>query len=70
MVNHHLYGNDTKRMVGYVPQDEALFQTLTVAETIMFSAELRLPDPMSRAEKEEHVTEVGYWPNRLHDSMR
>ena len=41
------------------PQDEALFPTLTVQETLLFSAELRLPTTMPQAAKKERVGQVG-----------
>jgi len=49
------YDNDTKKMVGFVPQDDCLFPTLTVRETLFFSAELRLPSTMSHQEKERQI---------------
>lgn len=44
-----------KRSSGYVMQDDALFPMLTVRETLMFSARLRLPESMSIQEKKERV---------------
>eukprot|EP00850_Spirogloea_muscicola_P005787 SM000027S09568 [mRNA] locus=s27:52714:57126:- [translate_table: standard] len=44
-----------KRRSGYVMQDDALFPVLTVRETLLFSASLRLPGYMAWAEKVERV---------------
>ena len=44
-----------KRLSGYVMQDDQLFPMLTVRETLMFSARLRLPGSMSLEEKRERV---------------
>lgn len=47
-----------KNVVGFVDQDDTMLPTLTVHETIMTSALLRLPRDMSRAAKEMKVYEV------------
>ncbi|XP_010537533.1 PREDICTED: ABC transporter G family member 11 [Tarenaya hassleriana] len=61
-----LNGRKTKLSFGtaaYVTQDDNLIGTLTVRETIWYSARLRLPDKMSRSEKralvESTITEMG-----------
>ncbi|KVI10897.1 AAA+ ATPase domain-containing protein [Cynara cardunculus var. scolymus] len=52
----------------YVTQDETLITTLTVRESVYYSAQLQLPDSMSKAEKKERaemtIREMG-----LQDSM-
>ncbi|KAK1245801.1 hypothetical protein MKX07_004870 [Trichoderma sp. CBMAI-0711] len=52
--------NDTeyKNVVGFVDQEDTMLPTLTVHETILNSALLRLPRDMGRAAKEQRVTEV------------
>ncbi|CAG8956711.1 hypothetical protein HYFRA_00012255 [Hymenoscyphus fraxineus] len=52
--------NDTeyKNVVGFVDQEDTMLPTLTVHETIMTSALLRLPRDMTRAAKEQRVHEV------------
>ena len=52
--------NDTeyKNVVGFVDQDDTMLPTLTVHETIMTSALLRLPRDMGRNAKEQRVHEV------------
>jgi ABC-type multidrug transport system ATPase subunit/ABC-type multidrug transport system permease subunit len=47
-----------KRVVGFVDQEDTMLPTLTVHETILNSALLRLPRDMSRAAKEQRVYEV------------
>lgn len=52
--------NDTdfKNVVGFVDQEDTMLSTLTVHETIMTSALLRLPRDMGRSAKEQRVYEV------------
>ncbi|KAJ5669121.1 ABC transporter G family member [Penicillium macrosclerotiorum] len=50
--------HDFKSMVGFVDQEDTMLPTLTVHETILTSALLRLPRDMSRAAKEQRVLEV------------
>ncbi|KAI0473454.1 hypothetical protein GGR56DRAFT_647473 [Xylariaceae sp. FL0804] len=47
-----------KSVVGFVDQEDTMLPTLTVHETILTSALLRLPRQMSRAAKEQRVFEV------------
>jgi ABC-type multidrug transport system ATPase subunit/ABC-type multidrug transport system permease subunit len=47
-----------KSVVGFVDQEDTMLPTLTVHETILTSALLRLPRDMSRAAKEQRVYEV------------
>ncbi|KAL1875307.1 hypothetical protein VTK73DRAFT_10144 [Phialemonium thermophilum] len=47
-----------KSVVGFVDQEDTMLPTLTVHETILTSALLRLPRDMSRAAKEQRVFEV------------
>jgi ABC-type multidrug transport system ATPase subunit/ABC-type multidrug transport system permease subunit len=49
---------DFKAAVGFVDQEDTMLPTLTVHETILNSALLRLPRDMSRAAKEQRVVEV------------
>ena len=44
-----------KVISAYVMQDDLLFPTLTVEETLMFSAEFRLPRPLSKSKKKARV---------------
>ena len=47
-----------KSVIGFVDQDDTLLPTLTVHETILDSALLRLPKEMSRTSKEQKVEDV------------
>lgn len=49
---------DFKAVVGFVDQEDTMLPTLTVHETILTSALLRLPRDMTKAAKEQRVTEV------------
>jgi ATP-binding cassette subfamily G (WHITE) protein 2 len=49
---------DFKSVVGFVDQEDTMLPTLTVHETILTSALLRLPRHMGRAAKEQRVYEV------------
>lgn len=44
--------------IGFVAQDDVLFPQLTVEETLVFSAFLRLPTEMSRKEKYLRVDRI------------
>ncbi|KAJ1701290.1 hypothetical protein LUZ63_001069 [Rhynchospora breviuscula] len=47
-----------KAISAYVMQEDLLYPMLTVQENLMFSAELRLPQSVSRSKKRERVREV------------
>ncbi|KAL4347521.1 hypothetical protein GQ457_17G019470 [Hibiscus cannabinus] len=47
-----------KRRAGFVAQDDVLYPHLTVTETLLFTALLRLPDSLNRDEKFRHVERV------------
>lgn len=49
---------DYKKIVGFVDQEDQLIPTLTVYETVLNSALLRLPRSMSIQQKESHVLQV------------
>ncbi|CAL5870036.1 uncharacterized protein PFLUO_LOCUS4269 [Penicillium psychrofluorescens] len=50
--------HDFKNMIGFVDQEDTMLPTLTVHETILTSALLRLPRDMSQMAKEQRVLEV------------
>lgn len=47
LLNGQRPGNDFRRLTGYCEQEDCLLGTLTVRETLQFSAELRLPASFS-----------------------
>nr|QVT92335.1 ABC transporter [Salvia miltiorrhiza] len=47
-----------KRRIGFVTQDDVLFPQLTVEETLVFAAFLRLPTRMSPRQKHERVEQI------------
>eukprot|EP00268_Persea_americana_P001450 TRINITY_DN10449_c1_g1_i2.p1 TRINITY_DN10449_c1_g1~~TRINITY_DN10449_c1_g1_i2.p1 ORF type:complete len:661 (-),score=57.66 TRINITY_DN10449_c1_g1_i2:408-2390(-) len=53
--NGQPFSGPMKRRTGFVAQDDVLYPHLTVTETLVFAALLRLPDTLSRAEKVEHA---------------
>ncbi|ERN19204.1 ABC transporter G family member 26 [Amborella trichopoda] len=57
------YSSALKRRIGFVTQDDVLFPQLTVEETLVFAAFLRLPSDMSRQQKflraERTIVELG-----------
>ncbi|KAK7244350.1 hypothetical protein RIF29_39170 [Crotalaria pallida] len=53
--NGQPFSNATKRNTGFVTQDDVLYPHLTVAETLVFTALLRLPNSVTKEEKVEHA---------------
>ncbi|MQM09875.1 hypothetical protein Taro_042755 [Colocasia esculenta] len=49
--NGQAFSSSMKRRIGFVTQDDVLYQHLTVAETLLYTALLRLPRSLSRVEK-------------------
>ncbi|CAF1270354.1 unnamed protein product [Rotaria sordida] len=49
---------ELKRIAGYVMQDDLLSGYLTIEETLMFTAELRLPRTFLNLQRQERVNEV------------
>ncbi|KAJ3065020.1 hypothetical protein HDU98_011589 [Podochytrium sp. JEL0797] len=47
-----------RNLIGFVDQEDTLMPTLTVRETLLFSAQLRLPECLSLAQKRDRVEEV------------
>ncbi|XP_065879424.1 ABC transporter G family member 14 [Euphorbia lathyris] len=69
--NNQPFTGGIKRRIGFVAQDDILYPHLTVTETLMFTALLRLPKTLNHDEKLEHVerviAELGL--NRCENSM-
>jgi ATP-binding cassette, subfamily G (WHITE), member 2 len=58
-LNGAAYDNaELKRIAGYVMQDDLLNGYLTVEETLMYTAELRLPRVFTRQQRKERVDDV------------
>lgn len=47
-----------KKLIGYVPQDNIIFDDLTLIDMLRYAASLRMPDDASSAEKEQRIDEV------------
>nr|XP_010910173.3 ABC transporter G family member 14 isoform X2 [Elaeis guineensis] len=56
--NGQPFSGAMKRRTGFVAQDDVLYPHLTVHETLVFTALLRLPRSLSRAEKMRHAEKV------------
>ncbi|KAF4373466.1 hypothetical protein F8388_025160 [Cannabis sativa] len=69
--NSQPFSGSIKRRTGFVAQDDVLYPHLTVTETLLFTALLRLPMSLSTQEKSQHVdrviSELGL--NRCRNSM-
>lgn len=52
------FSGTVKRRTGFVAQDDVLYPHLTVTETLLFTALLRLPNSLTRDEKAQHVERV------------
>ncbi|XP_020203279.1 ABC transporter G family member 9 [Cajanus cajan] len=56
--NGQAFSNVIKRNTGFVTQDDVLYPHLTVIETLVFTALLRLPNSVTKEEKVEHARAV------------
>lgn len=61
----YINGNDLfenyatlKKIIGYVPQDDIVFNDLTLFDMLKYSANLRMPDDSSSIEKNNRIDEV------------
>ncbi|XP_059664187.1 ABC transporter G family member 9-like [Cornus florida] len=52
------FSNQLKRNTGFVTQDDVLYPHLTVTETLVFTALLRLPNTLTNQEKVTHAESV------------
>ncbi|GFP96019.1 ABC transporter g family member 22, partial [Phtheirospermum japonicum] len=58
--NDQPYSKSLKSRIGFVTQDDVLFPHLTVKETLMYAARLRLPKTLTKEEKDQRATDVIY----------
>ncbi|MCL7049809.1 hypothetical protein MKW94_007233 [Papaver nudicaule] len=69
--NGQPFSSPVRRQIGFVAQNDVLYPHLTVAETLVFTSLLRLPDSLTKEEKVEHaehvINELGL--NRCRNSM-
>lgn len=56
--NGQPFSGSIKRRTGFVAQDDVLYPHLTVFETLLFTALLRLPQTVSKQDKVQHVEHV------------
>ncbi|KAK7346180.1 hypothetical protein VNO80_20695 [Phaseolus coccineus] len=56
--NNQPFSGAMKRRTGFVAQDDVLYPHLTVTETLLFTALLRLPNSLTKEEKVQHVEHV------------
>lgn len=56
--NSHPFSGTIKRRTGFVAQDDVLYPHLTVTETLLYTALLRLPKTLTHDEKAQHVENV------------
>ena len=56
--NGEPFSNAMKRNTGFVTQDDVLYPHLTVLETLVFTALLRLPNSITKEKKVEHAKSV------------
>lgn len=57
-VNGKPRADNWKRVVAYVEQDDIMYRTLTVRETITFAANLKLPGHLTKEQRKERVDAV------------
>ena len=57
---NNLYSNydALKKLIGYVPQENIIFDDLTLIDMLKYAANLRMPDDASRSEKMKRIDEV------------
>ena len=47
--------DEVKKLIGYVPQQDIVFDTLSLYDTLMYTAKLRLPEDTTPAEREAAI---------------
>ncbi|GLJ16215.1 hypothetical protein SUGI_0271500 [Cryptomeria japonica] len=57
-INGKPFIKSMKRMIGFVSQDDVLYPSLTVRETLLYAALLRLPKTLSKHEKQQQADSI------------
>ena len=47
-----------KRQIGYVPQEDIVFENLTLKKMLYYTAKMKMPDNTSMQEIEDRIQEV------------
>ena len=57
---NELYNNFSvlKKLIGYVPQDNIIYDDLTLYDMLKYTADLRMPEDTSKKEKNKRINEV------------
>jgi ABC-type multidrug transport system ATPase subunit len=57
---NELYNNYSvlKNLIGYVPQDNIIYDDLTLYDMLKYAADLRMPDDATKGEKVNRINEV------------
>ena len=50
--------NDWKSIIGYVPQEDIIFENLTLRRMLSYTADLKMPSDTSKAEKYKRIDQV------------
>lgn len=51
--------NEWKSIIGYVPQEDIIFENLTLRRMLSYTADLKMPSDTSKAEKTKES--IRYW---------
>ena len=50
--------NEWKSIIGYVPQEDIIFENLTLRRMLSYTADLKMPSDTSKAEKNKRIDQV------------
>ncbi len=57
-VDIHEHFNEWKSLIGYVPQEDIIFENLTLKRMLMYTADLKMPADTTKKEKENRIRQV------------
>lgn len=57
-VDLRVHFNEWKSIIGYVPQEDIIFENLTLRRMLHYTANLKMPSDTSKAEKEKRIDQV------------